>query len=56
MSALFLTTILTCKQITTIVNRLINTNLLTTRQKTEIILELQKSVQSCPIIIKDNDN
>jgi hypothetical protein len=54
MSALFLTTILSCSDIVVIANRLVNINLLTPTQKTEILLELKKVVPSCPLIIKNS--
>jgi len=53
MSVLFLTTILSCSDIVTIANRLVGVSLLSTQQKTEILLELKKVVPSCPLIIKN---
>lgn len=55
MGTLFLTTILSCSQVIEIVNRLQSIKLLTPQQKSEIILELRKTVHSCPLIIKQND-
>jgi hypothetical protein len=54
MFTLFLTTILSCSDIVTIANRLVNVKLLTPQQKTEILWELKKVVPSCPLIIKPN--
>jgi hypothetical protein len=52
MGALFLTTVLSCSQVLSIANRLVNINLLSSKQKTEILFELRKVVPSCPLIIK----
>ncbi len=54
MVPLFLTTILSCSDIMMIANKLVNVKLLTSEQKTEILLELKKVVPSCPLIIKPN--
>jgi hypothetical protein len=54
MSALFLTTFLSCSDIVAIANRLANVKLLTPEQKTEILWELKKVVPTCPLIIKPN--
>ncbi len=54
MVSLFLTTILSCSDIVMIANRLVNIRLLSSQQKTEILLELKKVVPSCPLIIKSN--
>jgi hypothetical protein len=54
MPALFLTSILSCSDIAMAANRLVNVKLLTSAQKTEILLELKKIVPSCPLIIKPN--
>jgi hypothetical protein len=54
MPALFLTSILSCSDIVMAANRLVNVKLLTSAQKTEILLELKKIVPSCPLIIKPN--
>jgi hypothetical protein len=56
MGTLFLTTILSCQQVIAIANRLVSINLLTPQQKTEILVELRKTVPSCPLIIKPNDS
>jgi hypothetical protein len=56
MGALFLTTILSCHQVAIIANRLVNISLLTSQQKNEILIELRKTVPSCPLIIKANDS
>lgn len=55
MGTLFLTTILSCQQVIVIANRLVNVNLLTVKQKNEILSELHKTVPSCPLIIKSNE-
>lgn len=54
MVPLFLTTILSCSEIVMIANRLVNIRMLTSEQKTEILVELKKVVPSCPLIIKPN--
>lgn len=54
MAPLFLTTILSCSQVMMIANRLVNVRMLTSEQKTEILVELKKVVPSCPLIIKPN--
>lgn len=56
MGTLFLTTVLSCSQVLTIAQRLASISFLTAKQKTEIIVEIQKSVPSCPVIIKENDS
>jgi hypothetical protein len=56
MGTLFLTTILSCQQVIAIANRLVNVSLLTSQQKNEILLELRKTVPSCPLVIKPNDS
>ncbi len=56
MGTLFLTTVLSCNQLLGITKRLVSGTLLTSRQKTEIIIELQKVSPSCPLIIKNNDS
>jgi len=55
MGSLFLTTILSCNQVVGVLNRLQNIALLTPQQKNEILVELRKTVPSCPVIIKSND-
>jgi hypothetical protein len=55
MGTLFLTTILSYQQVMAIANRLVSINLLSAQQKTEILIELRKTVPSCPLIIKPND-
>jgi hypothetical protein len=54
MITLFLTTVLSCQQVSAIANRLTNVNLLTAQQKKEILFEISKTVTSCPLIIKSN--
>jgi hypothetical protein len=55
MTPLFLTTILSCNQLNSVVSRLESVALLSYKQKIEIINELKKVVPSCPLIIKSND-
>lgn len=55
MGTLFLTTILSCSQVLSIAQRLTNISFLSVKQKTEIVAEIQKTVPSCPVIIKKND-
>jgi hypothetical protein len=55
MGTLFLTTVLSCSQVLTIANRLVNVSLLSNKQKTEILFELRKVVPSCPLIIQPNE-
>lgn len=54
MGSLFITTILSCRQVSMIANKLVTIKLLTPEQKIEILLELKKTVPSCPLIIKSN--
>lgn len=56
MEPLFLVTILDCQQVNSIANRLQGIALMTVQQKTEIVIELRKSVPSCPVVIKGNDS
>ena len=55
MSALFLTTFLSCSDIVKIANKLTNVKMLTPEQKTEILWELKKVVPTCPLIIKSDE-
>ena len=55
MGSLVLTTILSCNQVIAVINRLQNISLLSSQQKTEILVELKRVVPSCPVIIKSND-
>ena len=55
MGSLLLTTVLSCNQVISILNRLQNITLLSPQQKTEILVELKRVVPSCPVIIKSND-
>jgi hypothetical protein len=54
MEALLLTTVLTCNQLLTIINRLSIVIGLTYSQKIELIRVLTDSVPSCPVIISKN--
>jgi hypothetical protein len=49
MTALFLTTVISCSQALGIVHRLVSVVGLTESQKSEIILEVRKVLPSCPI-------
>lgn len=49
---LFLVTIINCKQVISILNRLEKNVNLTPLQRLEVIQELKKHFKSCPIIIK----
>lgn len=54
MESLLLTTVLTCNQLLTIVNRLSIVIGLSYSQKIELIRVLTDSVPSCPVIISKN--
>jgi hypothetical protein len=56
MVSIFLTTILSCNQVISVLNRLQNIALLSSQQKMEILVELKKVVPSCPVIIKSTEN
>lgn len=55
MGTLFLTTVISCQQLHSIANKVVFNTLMSTKQKTELIIELQKMVPSCPLIIKDDN-
>lgn len=55
-SPIFLVTILSCGQVVGMVDRLQKIAILSSEQKTAIIKELRKSVPSCPIIIKQEND
>ena len=55
MGTLFLTTVITCRQLLGIASRITNSSVLTSQQKTEIVIELRNLVPSCPIVIKPYD-
>lgn len=46
------TTIITCSQAISLINRINGIVLLTKNQKTEIIFEIKKVIKSCPIKIE----
>lgn len=46
------TTIITCSQAISLINRINDIVLLTKNQKTEIIFEIKKVIKSCPIKIE----
>jgi hypothetical protein len=49
------TTIINCSDAVSIINRLTKVVGLTTQQRIEIISTIQKSIPSCPLIIKPNE-
>ncbi len=53
MGFLFLTTIISCSQLNSIVYRTITHTDLTIKQKVEIIEEFKKAIPSCPVLIKN---
>jgi len=55
MVVLFATTIIHCSDAISIINRLTKVVGLTSQQRIEIIQTIQKSIPSCPLIIKPND-
>lgn len=55
MVGLFATTIIHCSDAVSIINRLTKVVGLTTQQRIEIIQTIQKSIPSCPLIIKPNE-
>ena len=52
MVALFLTTTISCSDAVSIINRLTKVVGLTAPQRIEIIQTIQKSIPTCPVIIK----
>jgi hypothetical protein len=55
MVALFLATTISCSDAISIINRITNVVGLTNQQRIEIIQTVQKSIPSCPLIIKPNE-
>lgn len=55
MTALFLTTFLSCQQLYGILLRVQKNSILTAHQKEAIMLELRKAVPTCPVIVKNYD-
>ena len=53
MGVLFLTTVISCSQLNSLVHRVIIHTDLTVNQKIEIIEDFRKVIPSCPIIIKN---
>jgi hypothetical protein len=49
---IFLITILTCSQINSLYNRILNNLILTELQKQEIIKQIVRAVPTCPVIVK----
>lgn len=54
MAPIFLTTVLTCKQLFAITNNIFQNLMLTESQKSELISELRIYIPSCPVYIKPN--
>jgi len=55
MVALLLTTTISCSDAISIINRITKVVGITPQQRIEIIQTIQKSIPSCPLIIKPND-
>jgi hypothetical protein len=55
MSTIILTTVISCSQALSIINRVTSVVGLNDKQKFEIISELKKIVPSCPITIKKDE-
>jgi hypothetical protein len=55
MVGLFATTIINCSDAVSIINRLTKVVGLTNQQRIEIIQTIQKSIPSCPLVIKQNE-
>lgn len=53
--SIFLTTVLSCRQVFGTINRVQSVIGLTNQQKIEIVNELRKVVPSCPVIIQKDD-
>lgn len=56
MVVLLASTIIHCSDAISIINRITQVVGLTNLQRTEIIQTLQKSIPSCPLIIKQNES
>jgi len=56
MIPIFLTTIITCNQLLGIVNRISQHSSLNYKQRIGIVIELQKHIPSCPVIIKKHES
>lgn len=52
MTALFLTMIITCSQAVSVINRIEAKEGLPRQIKNEIIEEIQKSIPTCPVVVK----
>lgn len=52
---IFLTTIISCRQVLITINRIQSVIGLTNQQKIEIVNELRKVVPSCPVIIQNDE-
>jgi hypothetical protein len=52
MGVLILTTVISCSQLNSIVNRVLVDSNLSVKQKIEIIEEFRKVIPSCPLVIK----
>ena len=55
MVELFATTIINCSDAISIINRITKVVGLTNQQRIEIIQTIQKSIPTCPLIVKPND-
>jgi hypothetical protein len=55
MVGLFATTIINCSDAISIINRITKVVGLTNQQRIEIIQTIQKSIPTCPLIVKPND-
>jgi len=55
MVGFFATTIINCSDAVSIINRVTKVVGLTNQQRIEIIQTIQKSIPTCPLIIKPND-
>lgn len=56
MVVLFASTIINCSDAISIINRITKVVGLTNQQRIEIIQTIQKSIPSCPLIIRTNDS
>jgi len=56
MVVLFAATIINCSDAIFIINRITKVVGLTNQQRIEIIQTIQKSIPSCPLIIRTNDS
>lgn len=52
MEPFLLATVISCNQLMSIVNRVLNNKILSTQQKIEIIQEMRNYIPTCPVVIK----